>query len=101
LANTPFAYQAMGGGYAGEKLRYAMDGQGAWTIEIIRRSDIASGFESLPRTLSWFEYKPLLSSRCQRLAKNREKTIESSTARAYIASIRFMTRRLTSYSKVT
>jgi len=37
------------GGYAGQKLRDAMTGNGDWTIEIIRRSDRAKGFEILPR----------------------------------------------------
>jgi transposase len=37
------------GGYAGEKLRAALAGLGRWTIEIIKRSDTAKGFEVLPR----------------------------------------------------
>lgn len=37
------------GGHAGPKLRAAMAGQGAWTIQIIKRSDTAQGFEVLPR----------------------------------------------------
>ncbi len=37
------------GGYAGEKLGSALKGHGDWAIEIIKRSDIASGFEVLPR----------------------------------------------------
>ena len=37
------------GGYAGEKLREALKRIGEWTIEIIRRSDTAQGFEVLPR----------------------------------------------------
>ena len=37
------------GGYAGEKLRSALVGMGKWTIEIIKRSDKAKGFEVLPR----------------------------------------------------
>jgi putative transposase len=81
------------GGYAGQKLRGAMKGNGDWVIEIIRRSDTAQGFEVLPRrwvverTFAWL-------GRCRRLAKDWEKSIESSTAWAYIASIRIMTRRL-------
>lgn len=81
------------GGYAGRKLRGAMKRHGDWAIEIIRRSDAAKGFEILPRrwvverTFAWL-------GRCRRLAKDWEKTIESSTAWSYIASIRFMTRRL-------
>ena len=37
------------GGYSGAKLRKALNGQGKWTIEVIRRSDTAQGFEALPR----------------------------------------------------
>src|SRR4051812_11338546 len=33
------------GGYAGDKLRAALQGQGVWSIEIIKRSDTAKGFE--------------------------------------------------------
>jgi putative transposase len=84
------------GGYAGQKLRDAMTGNGDWTIEIIRRSDTAKGFEVLPRrwvverTFAWL-------GRCRRLAKDWETSIESSTAWGYIASIRLMTRRLARY----
>ena len=37
------------GGYAGPKLRGALDRIGEWTIEIVKRSDTAKGFEVLPR----------------------------------------------------
>lgn len=37
------------GGYAGDKLRSALVGMGKWTIDIIKRSDKAKGFEVLPR----------------------------------------------------
>lgn len=37
------------GGYADPKLRGALDHHGTWTIKIIRRSDVAKGFEILPR----------------------------------------------------
>jgi putative transposase len=88
------------GGYAGDKLRSALTGHGDWTIEIIKRSDTASGFEVLPRrwvverTFAWL-------GRCRRLAKDWEKSLESSTAWTLIASIRLMTRRLARYSHVT
>lgn len=84
------------GGYAGEKLRGALAGNGDWTIEIIKRSDAAKGFKALPRrwvverTFAWL-------GRCRRLAKDWEKSIESSTAWINIASIRLMTRRLATY----
>jgi hypothetical protein len=37
------------GGYAGDKLRKALKRIGEWTVEIIKRSDTAQGFEVLPR----------------------------------------------------
>lgn len=37
------------GGYAGDKLRRTLPKIGDWTVEIIRRSDVAKGFEVLPR----------------------------------------------------
>ena len=84
------------GGYAGDKLREAIKDHGAWTIEIIKRSDTAKGFEVLPRrwvverTFAWL-------GRCRRLAKDWERSIESSTAWALLASIRLTTRRLARY----
>ena len=84
------------GGYAGEKLRSALVGMGKWTIEIIKRSDKAKGFEVLPRrwvverTFAWL-------GRCRRLAKDWERSIASSTAWALIASIRMLTRRTARY----
>ncbi len=86
------------GGYAGEKPRSALKRHGDWTIEIIKRSDTANGFEVLPRrrvverTFAW-----LGLGRCRRLAKDCEASIESSTAWAFIASIKLMTRRLARY----
>ena len=88
------------GGYAGPKLRQAMAGHGDWTIEIIKRSDVAKGFEVLPRrwvverTFAWL-------GRCRRLAKDWERSLESSTAWTLVASIRLMTRRLARYCHVT
>lgn len=88
------------GGYAGDKLRTALDGNGDWTIEIIKRSDTARGFEVLPRrwvverTFAWL-------GRCRRLAKDWERSIESATAWTYIASIRTITRRLATYCYVS
>lgn len=84
------------GGYAGDKLRSALVGMGKWTIDIIKRSDRAKGFEVLPRrwvverTFAWL-------GRCRRLAKDWEKSIASSTAWALIASIRMLTRRTARY----
>ena len=80
-------------GYAGEKLKKALQSKGEWTLEIIKRSDTAKGFELLPRrwvierTFAWF-------GRNRRLAKDFEKTIESSIAWLMLASVQLMTRRL-------
>lgn len=80
------------GAYGGDKLHDALAKCGTWTLEIIKRSDTAQGFQVLPRrwvverTFAWL-------GRCRRLAKDWEKTIESSTAWALIASIRMLTRR--------
>jgi putative transposase len=88
------------GAYAGGRLRTALEGHGAWTIEVIKRSDTAKGFEVLPRrwvverTFAWL-------GRCRRLAKDWEKTIESSTAWAFIASIRTTTRRLATHCNLS
>jgi len=81
------------GGYAGPKLRDALDGIGDWTIEVVKRSDTAKGFEVIPRrwvverTFAWL-------NRCRRLAKDWEKSIESSQAWILIAHIRTLTRRI-------
>jgi putative transposase len=84
------------GGYTGEKLHNALRGNGDWTIEIIKRCDVAKGFEVLPRrwvverTFGWF-------GRCRRLAKDWEHSINSASAWINIASIRIMIRRLATY----
>jgi transposase len=81
------------GGYAGDKLRSALRKMGEWTVEIIRRSDKAKGFEVLPRrwvverTFAWL-------GRSRRLAKDWERSLESAIAWLFIANIRFMTRRI-------
>lgn len=81
------------GGYAGDKLQAALADKGRWTLEIIKRSDKAKGFEVLPRrwgverTFAWL-------GRCRRLAKDWEKSIASATAFLLIANIRLLTRRI-------
>ena len=81
------------GGYAGDKLKAALADKGRWTLEIIKRSDTAKGFEVLPRrwvverTFAWL-------GRCRRLAKDWEKCIASATAFLLIAHIRLLTRRI-------
>lgn len=84
------------GGYAGPKLKNALAKIGDWTLEIVKRSDRAEGFQLLPRrwvverTFAWL-------GRCRRLAKDWEKTIESAEAWILIANIRLLTRRLARY----
>jgi transposase len=83
------------GGYAGPKLRGALTTIGSWTLQIVKRSDTAEGFEVLPRrwvverTFAWL-------GRCRRLAKDWEKTIASAEAWLLIAHIRRVTRLLAS-----
>ena len=80
------------GAYAGEKLAAALQGKGEWTFEIIKRSDVAKGFELLPRrwvverTFAWL-------GRNRRLTKDFEETIKSSTAWLMLASVQLMVRR--------
>ena len=84
------------GGYAGPKLEGALENSGDWTLEIVKRSDSAKGFELLPRrwlverTFAWL-------GRCRRLAKDFEKTIASAEAWITIAHIRLVSRRLARY----
>jgi transposase len=66
---------------------------GRWTLEIVKRSDAALGFEVLPRrwvverTFAWL-------GRCRRLAKDWETTLASAAAWVLVAHIRLITRRL-------
>ena len=81
------------GGYAGPKLESALIKVGEWTIEIVKRSDTAEGFEVIPRrwvverTFAWL-------GRNRRLAKDFEKLIETAVAWILIAHIKLLTRRL-------
>jgi transposase len=81
------------GGYAGPKLKDALQKIGRWTLQIVKRSDTAQGFEVIPRrwvierTLAWL-------GRCRRMAKDWEKTIASAEAWLLIAHIRRVTRML-------
>ncbi len=87
------------GGYAGPKLRGKLAKIGDWTMEIVKRSDTAEGFEVIPRrwvverTFAWL-------NRCRRLAKDWEKTIASAEAWILIAHLRLVTRRLAMYCYV-
>ena len=93
LERHPLESDELAAGYAGDKLKDALKGHGEWTLEIIKRSDAAKGFVLLPRrwvverTFAWL-------GRCRRLAKDWERSIESSTAWATIASIRMLPRRI-------
>ena len=84
------------GGYAGEKLRTALDKIGKWTLEIIKRSDAAKGFKLLPRrwvverTFAWL-------NRNRRLAKDFENSVESATAWLFMASVQLITRKIARY----
>lgn len=88
------------GGYAGEKLASALSKHGRWTFEIVRRCDAAKGFVLLPRrwvverTFAWL-------GRCRRLAKDWEKSVESSTAWTIIAHIRRLSRLIASHCQIT
>lgn len=81
------------GGYGGPKLKGALTKIGKWTIEIVKRSDTAQGFEVLPRrwvverTFAWL-------GRNRRLAKDFERRVETAVAWILIAHIKLLTRRL-------
>ena len=81
------------GGYAGPRLRDALQAIGRWTVQIVKRCDTAEGFTILPRrwvarrTLAWLR-------RCRHLSKDREKSIASAEASVAIAHIRRITRHL-------
>lgn len=87
------------GGYAGPKLQAALRRVGSWSIEIVKRSDTATGFEVLPRrwvverTFAWL-------GRCRRLAKDWEASVASAEAWVFVAHIRLLTRRLTRFCNV-
>ncbi len=81
------------GGYRGAKLNATLDKLGRWTIEIVKRSDTATGFVVLPRrwvverTFAWL-------NRNRRLAKDFEATLESALAWLFLASVKLLMRRL-------
>jgi transposase len=82
------------GGYQGPRVRAAAARTGTWTIEIVKRSDIAKGFVVLPkrwvveRTFAWI-------SRCRRLCRDFERYARTVAAFIRLAMIRLMLRRLT------
>ena len=79
--------------YTGHKLDAALASLGHWTLEIVRRSECAKGFELLPRrwvverTIAWL-------NRNRRLAKDFETSLESALAWVMIASVKLLSRRL-------
>jgi len=81
------------GAYAGPKLEAELKRIGRWTLEIVKRSGGAQGFEVLPRrwvverTLAWL-------NRNRRLAKDFEATIAAAQAWLFIASVQLLARRL-------
>ncbi len=82
------------GGYQGPKFREALKKVlPDLTVEIVKRSDMAKGFELLPRrwvverTFAWL-------NRCRRLAKDFENLHRSALAYIRLASIRLMVRKL-------
>lgn len=81
------------GGYQGPKLAAQLANIGRFTVEIVKRSDAAKGFQLLPRrwvverTFAWL-------GRCRRLTKDFETSIASAEAWLHVAQIRMLTRRL-------
>ena len=81
-------------GYQGPKFRDALaKAIPGMSVEIVKRSDRASGFEVLPkrwvveRTIGWL-------NRCRRLAKDFEDLSRNALAFIRLASIRLMLRKL-------
>ena len=78
------------GGSAGPKLRDALKVIGRWTVQIVKRSDTAQGFEVLPRR--WVVERTFAGlGRCRRLSKDWDKSIASAQAWILIAHIRRVT----------
>lgn len=75
------------------KLKDALRRIGAWTVEIVKRSDAAKGLVVLPRrwvverTLAWL-------NRNRRLANDFEQTIASTTTWLFIVLVQLFTRRI-------
>jgi transposase len=85
------------GGYQGPKFRQELaKALPQLSIEIVKRSDIAQGFEVLPRrwvverTFAWL-------NRCRRLAKDLENLTRNALAFIKLASIRLMLRKLCNF----
>jgi transposase len=82
------------GAYAGQKLHDALSHFGEWTVEIVKRSEQAVGFDILPRrwvverTFAWLY-------RNRALAKDLEASIASAEAWLFITSVQLLLRRVT------
>jgi transposase len=86
------------GGYQGPQFREALAGAlPRLQVEIVKRSDHATGFEVLPRrwvverTFAWL-------GRCRRLAKDFENLTRTALTFVKLASIRLMIRRICNHS---
>jgi transposase len=89
----PFIERIVGdGGYQGAKMAALVKRTGAWTLQIVKRSDL-SGFVVLPkrwiveRTLAWI-------SRNRRLCRDYERHAPKVAAFVRLAMIRIMLRRM-------
>ena len=81
------------GATAGDKLRDALANLGRWTVEIVKRSDSAQGFEVLPRR--WVVERAFAwMGGNRRLAKDFEPALATAEAWLYLASVQLITRRL-------
>ena len=90
----PFIERIIGdGGYQGPKMAAVVKKTGAWTLQIVKRSDLG-GFVVLPkrwiveRTLAWI-------SRNRRLCRDYERHTRKAVAFVRLAMIRIMLRRVT------
>lgn len=82
-------------GYAGDKLRVALKGNGSWTLQIIKRSDAAKGLEVLPRRMGRREDLRLAWT-VPPTRQGLRSTIASAVAWVFVANIRTLTRRIAS-----
>jgi transposase len=79
--------------YAGEKLETTLAVLGEWTLEIVRRCELAKEFQLLSRrwvverSIAWL-------NRNRRLAKDFEASVESALAWVMIASVKLLARRV-------
>jgi transposase len=81
------------GGYADDNLRDALGRIGKSTVELIKRSDAAKGFEVLPRR--WVVERTLKRlSRNYRLGKGSDYASASATAGLFVKSVQLFTRRI-------